>query len=201
MMANDRLRAAMQAAHMDIEDVARAVGVDPKTVQRWLMGRIPRPRHRWKLVDLLNEQEDLLWPKDGGSAVAARHTSEIVSAYTHRADAPLSLWSRLLFRSRKQVDLLGCAMLFFPEQHPELPAFVAERCEATSLKVRIILLDPDCDEARARDELEGLGGTLPARITTTLQHFAPLLARPEWSYGSSACRYTTPCTVSMTRCW
>jgi hypothetical protein len=177
-MANDRLRAAMQAAHLDIEDVARAVGADPKTVQRWLAGRSPRPRHRWALVDLLNEQEELLWPKDGGSAVAAKHTSEIVAAYAHRADAPSSLWSRVLFRSRQQIDLLGYAMLFFPEQHPDFPAFVAERCEAGSLKVRIILLDPECDETRQRDDLERLGGTLPARIRTTVQHFAPLLTCP-----------------------
>lgn len=177
-MANDRLRAAMQAAHLDIEDVARAVGVDPKTVQRWLTGRIPRPRHRWALVDLLGEQEELLWPKEGGSAVAAKHTSEIVAAYAHRADAPLSLWSRVLFRSRQQVDLLGYAMLFFPEQHPDLPAFVAERCETSSLKVRIVLVDPDSEETRQRDALERLGGTLPARIRTTMQHFAPLLSCP-----------------------
>jgi hypothetical protein len=177
-MANDRLRAAMQAAHLDIEDVAKAVDVDPKTVQRWLAGRIPRPRHRWALVDLLGEQEELLWPRGGGSAVAATHTSEIVAAWTHRADAPLSLWSRLLLRSRGQVDLLGYAMLFFPEQHPDLPSFVAERCEATSLKVRIVLVDPNCEETRQRDVLERLGGTLPARIRTTMQHFAPMLAVP-----------------------
>ncbi|HZC99882.1 MAG TPA: helix-turn-helix domain-containing protein [Actinomycetes bacterium] len=177
-MANDRLRAAMQAAHLDIEDLARAVGVDPKTVQRWLAGRSPRPRHRWALVDLLGEQEELLWPTDGSSAVAPRQTAEIVAAYAHRVDAPLSLWSRLLFRARQQIDLLGYAMLFLPEQHPDLPTFIAEHCEVGALKVRIALMDPDCEEARRRDDLERLGGTLPARIRTTLQHFAPLRACP-----------------------
>lgn len=177
-MANDRLRAAMQAAHLDIEDVASAVGVDPKTVQRWLAGRIPRPRHRWALVDLLGEQEELLWLRDGGSAVAAKQTAEIVAAYAHRVDAPLTLWSRLLFRSRQQIDLLGYAMLFLPEQHPDMPAFIAERCETGALKVRIALMDPDCEETRRRDDLERLGGTLPARIRTTLQHFGPLRTCP-----------------------
>lgn len=164
----------MQAAHLGIEDVATALGVDPKTVQRWLTGRTPRPRNRWALVDLLDEQEELLWPGHDGSAFAARRTAEIVAAYTHRADAPLSLWSRLLFGARQQIDLLGCAMLFFPEQHPDLPQFIVERCATGSLKVRIVLLDPDCDETHRRDALERLGGTLPGRIRTTLQHFAPL---------------------------
>lgn len=174
-MANDRLRQAITAAHMDIEAVARALGVDPKTVQRWLAGRVPRPRHRWALVDLLNEQEALLWPGVGSAAVSSVHTAEIVAAYPHRADAPTSLWSRLLFRSQEQIDLLGYALLFFPEQHPNLPAFVAERCAATSLKVRIILVDPDGEEARRRDELERLGGTVPSRIRMTMQHLAPML--------------------------
>jgi len=163
----------MTAAHMDIEAAARAVGVDPKTVQRWLAGRIPHARHRWALVDLLNEQEELLWPSKG-RAMGTTYTAEIVAAYAHRAEAPISLWSRLLYRARHQIDLLGYAMLFFPEQHPGLPGFVVERCAATGLKVRIALVDPDCAETRQRDELERLGGTLPARIRTTLQHLEPL---------------------------
>ena len=80
-MGNDRLRAAMTAAHMDIEAVARAVGVDPRPC----------------------------------------------------------------------------------------------------LKVRIALVDPDCAETRKRDELERLGGTLPARIRTTLQHLEPLATCLAWS--------------------
>ncbi len=173
-MTNDRLRAAIAAAHMDIEAVARAIGVDPKTVQRWLQGRIPRARHRWALVDLLNEQEELLWPGSGSAAASPVHTAEIVAAYPHRAAAPTTVWSRLLFRARYRIDLLGYAMLFFPEQHPSLVAFLAERCAATGMQVRIILVDPDCAETRQRDDLEQLGGNLPGRIRTTLQHFAPL---------------------------
>jgi hypothetical protein len=39
-------------------------------------------------------------------------------------------------------------------------------------------MDPDCEETRRRDDLELLGGTLPARIRTTLQHFEPVRACP-----------------------
>jgi len=173
-MANDRLRAAMAAAHMDIEAVARAVGVDPKTVQRWLAGRIPHARHRWALVDLLNEQEELLWPSKG-RAMGTTSTAEIVAAYAHRAEAPVSLWSRLLYRTRHQIDLLGYAMLFLPEQHPGLPGIINKRCAATGLKIRIALVDPDCEETRQRDDLERLGGTRTARIRTTLLLVTPYL--------------------------
>lgn len=93
-MANDRLRQAITAAHMDIESVARALGVDPKTVQRWLAGRVPRPRHRWALVDLLNEQEALLWPGVGSAAVSSVHTAEIVAAYPAWSSASPCLLDR-----------------------------------------------------------------------------------------------------------
>ena len=46
-MGNERLRTAMAKARVDIEAVTNKTGVDPKTVQRWLDGRVPHARHRW----------------------------------------------------------------------------------------------------------------------------------------------------------
>ncbi|MDP4507616.1 helix-turn-helix domain-containing protein [Nonomuraea turcica] len=43
---NDNLRHAMAAARIQAIDLASALAVDPKTVHRWLKGRIPYPRHR-----------------------------------------------------------------------------------------------------------------------------------------------------------
>ena len=41
------LRAVMDETGRTVESLAAEVGVDPKTVQRWLNeGRIPHPRHR-----------------------------------------------------------------------------------------------------------------------------------------------------------
>jgi pyocin large subunit-like protein len=40
-MANERLRSAMAKAQADVEAITQATGVDPKTVQRWLTGRVP----------------------------------------------------------------------------------------------------------------------------------------------------------------
>ncbi len=165
----------MAAKALEVEEVARHVGVDPKTVQRWLGGRVPHPRHRWKLCDLLGQPEQQLWPGVGLGASGVHHTSEIVAAYAHRADAPSQLWAGLLERVRTNLDLLGYAMLFFPEQHPGLARLLDDRC-ASGLRVRIALADPDGDEVRARDRLEGLGGTLPGRIRSTVTHLEPLLS-------------------------
>ena len=118
-----------------------------------------------------------LWPGVGLGASGAHHTSEIVAAFAHRADAPSQLWSGMLERARTNLDLLGYAMLFFPEQHPELARLLDDKC-ARGLRVRIALAGPDSEEVATRDRLEGLGGTLPGRIRTTVQHFEPILANP-----------------------
>src|SRR6266568_256750 len=61
-MANERLRSAMAKAGKDIANLADATAVDPKTVQRWLAGRVPHPRHRWVIASLVEEDEGHLWP-------------------------------------------------------------------------------------------------------------------------------------------
>ena len=53
---NDALRHALAEARLREIDVATALGVDPKTVQRWLAGRVPHPRHRWAVADLLRHR-------------------------------------------------------------------------------------------------------------------------------------------------
>lgn len=172
---NERLRVAMTAKSMEIETLARLVSVDPKTVQRWLGGRVPHPRHRWKMCDILGQSEQELWPAISLGASGSQHTSEIVAAYAHRADAPSQLWSGILDRACTNIDLLGYAMLFFPEQHPRLAQVLEEKC-ARGLRVRITLADPGSAEVKARDALDGLGGTLPSRIRATMSHLAPLFS-------------------------
>ena len=81
----------------------------------------------------------------------------------------------MLDRVRTNTDLLGYAMLFFPEQHPRLARIIEDKC-AHGLRVRIALADPECAEVAARDALEGLGGTLPGRIRSSLAHLGPLFA-------------------------
>lgn len=76
MPVNDRLRAAMNHARLDIERVASELGVDAKTVQRWLAGRTPRPRHRWALAELLGADDEGLWPGASASLDGRRLAGE-----------------------------------------------------------------------------------------------------------------------------
>ncbi|GAA0397737.1 hypothetical protein GCM10009530_56760 [Microbispora corallina] len=54
---SETLRQALATARLQAVDVAAALGVDPKTVDRWLKGRTPYPRHRWAIADLLKLDE------------------------------------------------------------------------------------------------------------------------------------------------
>jgi hypothetical protein len=63
-VANERLRSCIAGARLTIPDVAAQVGVDPKTVERWIiLGRVPHRSHRWATASLLGTDEAYLWPE------------------------------------------------------------------------------------------------------------------------------------------
>jgi transcriptional regulator with XRE-family HTH domain len=176
-MRNERLKAALARSGASVSDLAELCEVDPKTVQRWLSGRVPFPKHRLKLAQRLGVEEDYLWPEARDQAAAAGSAAEIVGAYAHRADVPVQLWRTLLTAARSKIDLVGYALLFFPEQHPNLTQLIAAKGQAGCM-TRLAVADPEGQHTRERDELEGLGGTLPDRIRTTLGHFAEAEGAP-----------------------
>jgi transcriptional regulator with XRE-family HTH domain len=60
---NTQLRDAILASGMEPRELARKVGIDPKSVERWITkGRIPHPSHRWKTCQILEREESELWP-------------------------------------------------------------------------------------------------------------------------------------------
>jgi transcriptional regulator with XRE-family HTH domain len=174
-VSNDRLTATVTGSGLTVEQVARKVDVDPKTVQRWLSGRTPHPRHRYAVAQLLGEAEEFLWPgvhrqqADGLGAAA-----ELVSAYPHRTDLNADRWWTLFTEAEAQIDLLGYTLYFLPHQHPELVDLLLRKCEQ-GCRIRIALADPDSEHVARRDEEEREAITLVARIQSSLDAFAPLL--------------------------
>ncbi|MGC5054914.1 Scr1 family TA system antitoxin-like transcriptional regulator [Micromonospora sp. DT48] len=60
---NDALRVALRDTGHTIESLAERVGVDPKTVSRWLLeDRIPHARHRLTAADALRKNVSDIWP-------------------------------------------------------------------------------------------------------------------------------------------
>lgn len=97
---NDSLRQALFAARMTEEDLAARLEVDPKTVRRWLSGRMPYARHRQALANLLEVEESLLWPRGSSRSL----DPELVAVYPHGLE--LSAWFSFFGSAASEVDIL-----------------------------------------------------------------------------------------------
>ena len=172
MTTNDRLADALSAAGLAPHDLAARIGVDPKTVERWItQGRTPYPRHRREIAAHVRESETYLWP---GALSPERRTeaatSEIVHIYPHRAGIPGEVWTRLFGGASEQIDVLVYAALFLPEQQPKLVKQLCRRAQAGT-KIRFLLGDPDSDAVARRGDEEGIGDAISAKIRNVLSFF------------------------------
>ncbi|GLI00674.1 XRE family transcriptional regulator [Phytohabitans aurantiacus] len=173
----------MLRSGVDAATLAQAVGVDAKTVSRWIGGRVPHRTSRALVAKHLGEDEITLWPTSRpDQAPGASATAEIVGAWAHRADVPTDLWVSLLDGARERVDLLGYAYPFMFEITPQATETLAKRC-AGGLRARIAVADPNCPHVAERDALEQLGGTLAGRIRLALHWLADLAATPNATVG------------------
>src|SRR5450755_2185355 len=91
-MANDTLRATLQAAGMQPDDLADLVEVDVRTIRRWLTGRSPYARHRATIAHVLDRPEHELWAEPPPPAQTAATepeaiiTGEPLTGYAHADD-------------------------------------------------------------------------------------------------------------------
>src|SRR5258708_10677823 len=97
---NETLRRAMLRARLSEQDVAARLQVDPKTVRRWLEGRVPYLRHRWVLTGLLDADEADLWPEVRAAIAARSRPAAIKAVYPNPQAMPRHAW-QALFRSAK----------------------------------------------------------------------------------------------------
>jgi hypothetical protein len=171
---NSRLHSAMLRHGVDANGLAATVGVDAKTVSRWVGGRVPHRRSRLAVADALQEDEASLWPSARpDQSAGAPSISEVVGAYAHRAEIPQDLWVSLLSGAQQRIDLLGYAYPFVLELMPDAARRVATKA-AQGVKVRMAFADPDCAHVAERDTLEQLNGSLPGRIRNALSYLADL---------------------------
>jgi hypothetical protein len=174
-VANERLRTAMAVAHVDVDAIVEATGVDPKTVHRWINGRIPNARHRSKLVGLVDKEETYLWPDVvDGERIRAASESELVRLYAHRADVPTVLWSALFHRAERAIDILAYAAVFLHEQDPELNELLEEKATA-GCEIRVAIGDPAGSRVKTRGDDERFGLGIASRCELALLHYRPLI--------------------------
>lgn len=174
-MANDRLRDAMTRQNVSIRELASLTEKDPKTVGRWLGGRVPHPRVRFAVAKRLKSDEEYLWP--GANRQQRDPTTaagEVIASYPYRSDVPKTGWWELIDKAQNQIDLLGYTLYFLPYDLPGFIGAIEAKC-AAGCRIRAVMADPKSTYVTDRDKEEGLAMTLAVRIQTSLHYFEPLL--------------------------
>lgn len=143
-MAAEHFKAAIDSTGMTPEQLAQVIEVDPKTVHRWLGGRVPYPRHRAAIARALDTPEYLLWPDDVPAPAplpepdqpSAREVpEEVIASWGGREDSRSMDMSHSFSEARRQVDILAPA----PKQllAPNTP-FVLHRIANRGCRVRLV---------------------------------------------------------------
>lgn len=165
--ANERLRAAMGAADLTYEDLAGVLGVDPKTVQRWVcQGKQPYPRHAVAVARTLGADRFYLWPHlESQRSVREAAPDEVVACHPSRGAVPPGLWREVMSGAAGMLDVVAGCGLSLLDAVPDLIELLAERA-AAGVRVRVALPEPDAAGSAVAS----------ARAALAEDAFAPLAA-------------------------
>ncbi|MGW4987962.1 XRE family transcriptional regulator [Streptomyces mirabilis] len=158
---------------MSVQDLAEAIEVNPKTVERWItQGKVPYRRHQYATASALKVDVTTLW-EDSRTVDSAMDLSkaEIVAVYPHRHTVPAGLWREIYARAENHLDVLVYSGLFLSEDpvfHDLLKAKVAG-----TTQVRILLGDPGSEAVRQRGIDEG-HRIMDGKIRNALLNYRPL---------------------------
>jgi transcriptional regulator with XRE-family HTH domain len=176
-MANERLRAAMLSRGLDLDGLAESIGVDPKTVERWVGGRVPRRKNQLALAAALREDVRYLWP-DGLPDAQQLDVSraELVTFYPHRSLMPTEEWLDFFRHASHHIGVLVHAGGFLAENARFL-RLLGDQARS-GVRVRILLGDPDSAEVLRRGDEEGLGEGVAYKVRNALACYRPLFGVP-----------------------
>jgi hypothetical protein len=169
---NENLRSALLRARLREQDIATNLDVDPKTVRRWLEGRVPYPANRAALARLLDANETQLWPAAGGALAPGRRPEELVTIYPHRWDIPRQTWARFFASAEREINVLAYSALFLAED-AGLLQIIGDRARQ-GVEVRICLGAPGSQQVANRGIEEGIGDAMPGKIRNALTLYEPL---------------------------
>jgi lambda repressor-like predicted transcriptional regulator len=170
-MANDLLIAAIRQAGLSVNDVADIARADPRTVQRWLGGRLPHPRYRQKLASALEVEERELWP-EAARVGPKGDLDEIAGAWARRSDPDAPDWRPLLRAAERQIDLVGYSLLHIAEARA-INKQLSQKARA-GCRIRIALAGPGAEHVLAADLRQRPPGRLIGRIKDAHRRLVPL---------------------------
>lgn len=174
-MPNERLRAVLLERGLTPSGLGEHVGVDHKTVERWIAGRVPYRKHRYAVASRLKVDETYLWPDAlSREQVAAASDSEVIAIYPHRSDVPRDAWARLFSAAEREIGVLVYSGLFLAED-TAVQDILMEKARA-GVQVRVLLGDPVSAQVIARGADEGVEDAIAAKIRNVLVLYRELRA-------------------------
>jgi transcriptional regulator with XRE-family HTH domain len=172
-MANERLRTALLQRGLTPSDLADTVGVDPKTIERWIGGRVPYRRHRHQVAVRLGVDETYLWPGAlAAEQVASASESEILVVHPHRWAVPRDTWGLLFDSAEREIGILVYSGLFLADDPGMLRLFRVKAEQG--VRIRILLGDPESREVAERGAHEGIDTALASKIRNVMVLYRPL---------------------------
>jgi transcriptional regulator with XRE-family HTH domain len=146
--SNYRLRSAITKAGLLPDDLANAVGVDEKTVKRWLEeGRTPHARHRASVAKALHADELEIWADTKALTHASNPLREIQGAYPHASDPD---WRELLDAASERIELLDITLSRILNEPGVIDQLAAKPAQGAS--VNILIADPHSAWAALSDQ-------------------------------------------------
>ena len=176
-MPNERLRATLLESDYDQRSLADDLGLDHKSVQRWVTRDItPRRSTAHRAAKLLGVSPSWLWPDLETDRESASH-AEIVTLYPHRSEVPRHLWLDLLTGAAEGSGFTRMQAFSCPRT-TRTPSPLSGARSRSGLDIRIMMADPDSPECVKRGIEERLFDAIPARVRMALAYYAPLAGIP-----------------------
>lgn len=176
-MTNQRLRSALVAAGVTQPALAEQVGVDAKSVERWItQDRLPHATTRGRVARYLGQDETYFWPALLGTEQSRDATqSELVQLWPTRNTVPGDVWRSLIHQASSQLDVLVYSGGFLIEAYDLVE--VVRRKAAAGASIRILLGDSRCEAVRQRAREEQLS-SLVDRCRSSLEYLAEVATLP-----------------------
>ncbi|MDT0268315.1 helix-turn-helix transcriptional regulator [Streptomyces sp. DSM 44915] len=127
---------------MSYADLGERIGVDAKTVERWVSrGTTPYPRHTHAAARALGADREYLWP-DRNYRQTTGNCDEVLALYPNHGAVPAGLWGDLIASADNLLDIAVSCGLSLLEVVPDLVELVTKRAQV-GVRVRIALPEPD----------------------------------------------------------
>jgi transcriptional regulator with XRE-family HTH domain len=170
---NVALRRAMMQAGLSVQELASALLVDPKTVQRWVsQGRTPHRATAGQAANILKVKPGELWPSLDLAAEAS-HTEEVVGHYPQRALIPKHFWLDLVAQATSSIDIISYAAIHLLEDNPGVQVLLREKA-AEGIQVRIAIGDSDSAAVKLRASEEEMPEGILGRVRLATSYYQKL---------------------------